>query len=189
MPHPSGPRRDSEGACKQDEEHPLIASTGPRLGGSTHGYTSWKCTRCRRTPNTCAWHRRGQLKHCRRWLKLTPRTPADFVKKLTGAPTLLQRFGGYTRGCASTPPQNSTTPRREECPISKHQPLQDPNGYHRRGSGATVGDNHRGPLNNRGKPTFFRKKQNTNELTTTKHTRKRPRPGGRGPRPTPATLG
>jgi hypothetical protein len=27
-------------------------------------------------------------------------------------------------------------------------------GYHHRGSGATVGDSHRGPLNNQGKPTF-----------------------------------
>jgi hypothetical protein len=35
----------------------------------------------------------------------------------------------------------------------------------------SVGDSHRGPLNNRENPTFFRKKQNTNELTTIKHTR------------------
>jgi hypothetical protein len=33
-----------------------------------------------------------------------------------------------------------------------------------------VGDSHRGPLKNRGKPIFFRKKQNTNELTSIKHT-------------------
>jgi hypothetical protein len=26
---------------KQDEELAPIASNGPRLGGSTHGYTSW----------------------------------------------------------------------------------------------------------------------------------------------------
>jgi hypothetical protein len=114
--------------------------------------------RNRRVPNTCAWHRRGRLKYCRRRLKLTPRTPADSAKKnLAGAPTPLQGFGGYTRGCASAPPWNSTTSRREGCPISKHQPLRDPNGYHRRGSGATVGDSHRGPLKTGGKPIFFRK--------------------------------
>jgi hypothetical protein len=35
----------------------------------------------------------------------------------------------------------------------------------------SVRDSHRGPLNNRENPTFFRKIQNTNELTTIKHTR------------------
>jgi hypothetical protein len=39
---------------------------------------------------------------------------------------LLQGFGGYTRGCASVPPRSSTTSRRERCPISERQPLQDP---------------------------------------------------------------
>jgi hypothetical protein len=34
----------------------------------------------------------------------------------------------------------------------------DPNGYTHRCSGATVRENHKGPLNNQGKPTFFRKK-------------------------------
>jgi hypothetical protein len=52
---------------------------------------------------------------------------------------LLQGFGGYTHGCASAPPRNNTTTRREERPISKRQPLRVPNGYHRRGSGAIAG--------------------------------------------------
>jgi hypothetical protein len=39
---------------------------------------------------------------------------------------LLQGFGGYTSGCANAPPRNSTASRREECPISKRQPLRDP---------------------------------------------------------------
>jgi hypothetical protein len=43
--------------------------------------------------------------------------------------------------------------QRGECPISKRQHLRDPNGYTRRSSGATVGDSHKGPLNNQGKPT------------------------------------
>jgi hypothetical protein len=39
---PSVPRRDGEGALKKQvvELYP-IASNGPRLGGLTHGYTSW----------------------------------------------------------------------------------------------------------------------------------------------------
>jgi hypothetical protein len=39
---PSVPRRDGEGAIKKQvvELYP-IASNGPRLGGLTHGYTSW----------------------------------------------------------------------------------------------------------------------------------------------------
>jgi hypothetical protein len=39
-PHPPVPRKDGEGAHEQDGEHTPIASNGPRLGGSTHGYTS-----------------------------------------------------------------------------------------------------------------------------------------------------
>jgi hypothetical protein len=44
MPHPSVLRKDGEGACKQVGELAPIASNGPRLGGSTHSYTSWRCT-------------------------------------------------------------------------------------------------------------------------------------------------
>jgi hypothetical protein len=121
--------------------------TGPRLEGSTHGYTSWQCTERRCTPSTYAWHRPGRLKYCRRRLRLTPHTLVDSARKNpAGAPTLLQGFRGYTHGCASTPPRNCTASRREECPISKRQPLRDPNGYHHRGSGATVGDSPRVPV-------------------------------------------
>jgi hypothetical protein len=39
---PSDPRRGGEGAIKkQVVELSPIALNGPRLGGSTHGYTSW----------------------------------------------------------------------------------------------------------------------------------------------------
>jgi hypothetical protein len=75
-------------------------------------------------------------------------------QNLAGAPTLLQGFGGYTRVCASAPPRNSTTTRREEHPISKHQPLWVPDEYHCRGSGATVGNSHKGPLITGENPIF-----------------------------------
>jgi hypothetical protein len=81
---------------------------------------------------------------------------------------LLQGFGGYTRGCASAPLQNSTTIRRGERPIRKRQPLQVPDEYHRRGSGATVGDNHKGTLITGGNPFSFANNKNTNELTNYK---------------------
>jgi hypothetical protein len=75
-------------------------------------------------------------------------------QNLALAPTLVQGFGGYTCGCASAPPRNSVATRREERPISKHQPLRVPDGYHRRGSGATVGDSHKGPLITGENPIF-----------------------------------
>jgi hypothetical protein len=43
---PPVPRKDGEGEYEQDGEHVPIASNGPRLGGSMHGYTSWICTKC-----------------------------------------------------------------------------------------------------------------------------------------------
>jgi hypothetical protein len=39
-PHPSVMRKDGKGTYKQVGELAPIASSGPRLGGSTHGYTS-----------------------------------------------------------------------------------------------------------------------------------------------------
>jgi hypothetical protein len=82
---------------------------------------------------------------------------------------LLQGFGGYTCGCASAPPRNSTTTRREEHPINKRQPLRAPNRHHRRGSGATVGDNHKGLLTN-GKKPFLQNNQTQINPQIVKHT-------------------
>jgi hypothetical protein len=47
-PHPSVMRKDGEGAYRQVGELAPITSSGPKLGGSTHGYTSWACTERRR---------------------------------------------------------------------------------------------------------------------------------------------
>jgi hypothetical protein len=40
-PHPPSRGETARERTKQVEELALIASNGPRLGGSTHGYTSW----------------------------------------------------------------------------------------------------------------------------------------------------
>jgi hypothetical protein len=59
--------------------------------------------------------------------------------------------------------------RREERPISELQHLRDPNGNTRSCSGATVGDNPKGPLNNRGetrlKPAKQAKRNQLAQLT------------------------
>jgi hypothetical protein len=116
MPHPSILRRDDEGACKQDGEHPSIASTGPRLGGSTHGYTSWKCTECRRVPNKCAWHHRGRLKHHRCWLKLTPNTPSDCEKTLQEHPRSCKASGATPAGALARPHGTAQQPGGKNVP-------------------------------------------------------------------------
>jgi hypothetical protein len=38
---------------KQDGELTLITSNGPRLGGSTHGYTTWDAQNARSTSHAC----------------------------------------------------------------------------------------------------------------------------------------
>jgi hypothetical protein len=61
--------------------------------------------------------------------------------------------GARSAGPLTRPHGIALETRREERPISKCQHLQDPNGYTCRCSGATVGDSHKGPLNNQGKPS------------------------------------
>jgi hypothetical protein len=60
--------------------------------------------------------------------------------------------GARPAGPLTRPHGTALATRREECPISKRQHMRDPNGYTHRCSGATVGDSHKGPLNNQGKP-------------------------------------
>jgi hypothetical protein len=95
---------------------------------------------------------------------------------------LLQGFMGYTRGCASAPPRNNTATGKEECPINKHQPLRVPDRCNCRGLGATVGDNHKGPLITGGN-SFCANNKNTNELTNCKLRLTQSQPGNKSPRP------
>jgi hypothetical protein len=54
------------------------------------------------------------------------RTDGSAQKNLAEMHALLQGFRGYTRGCASAPPQNVTTFGSEESPNRKHQTLWVP---------------------------------------------------------------
>jgi hypothetical protein len=77
-----------------------------------------------------------------------PRAGGSREKTPTGALTLLQGFGARPAGPLTRPHRTALATRRDERPISRRQHLRDPNGYTHRCSGATVGDNHEGPLNN-----------------------------------------
>jgi hypothetical protein len=122
-PHPSALRRGGAGTQKLVEELAPIALSGPRLGGSSHDYTFWTY------PNVSK--RQYARMALPRPAEITPRptetnashTGSTVRKNLAGLRAPLQVFGGYTRGCASTPPQNVTMPRGEESPIRKRQPL------------------------------------------------------------------
>jgi hypothetical protein len=82
----------------------------------------------------------------------TPHAGGSREKNPVGALTLLQGFGARPAGLLTRPHGTTLATRREERPISRRQHLRDPNWYTHRCSGATVGDNHKGPLNNQGKP-------------------------------------
>jgi hypothetical protein len=80
-------------------------------------------------------------------------------KTLQEHPRSCKASGARPTGPLARPHGIAPATKREESPISKRQHLWDPNGYTRRCSGATVGDSHKGPLNNQGEPTYSRKKR------------------------------
>jgi hypothetical protein len=51
--HPPSRGGTTRVRIKQDEELAPIASNGPRLGGSTHGYTSWDAPNAKDISCTC----------------------------------------------------------------------------------------------------------------------------------------
>jgi hypothetical protein len=163
-PHPPSRGETTRERTKQVEEIIPIASNGPRLGGSMHGYTS------RGAPNADdAKYVHAAPPRPAGILLMpaetnTPHTSRTREKNLAGAPTLVQNFGARPRGSASAAPRNSTSNQGEESPISRRQHLRDPHGYTHRCSGATVGDSHKGPLNNQGNPLTFVKKQTQTNL-------------------------
>jgi hypothetical protein len=86
----------------------------------------------------------------------TSHTDKRCEKTLQEHPRSCKAPGDTPAGVLARPPRNSTTTRREGRLISEHEPLRVPDGYHRRGSRATVGDSRKCPLMTGGE-TLFRK--------------------------------
>jgi hypothetical protein len=82
----------------------------------------------------------------------TPHAGGSREKPLQEHSRSCRASGARPMGPLTRPHGIALATRREERPISKRQHLRDPNRYTRRCSGATVGDSHKGPLNNQGKP-------------------------------------
>jgi hypothetical protein len=105
----------------------------------------------------------------------TSHTGSTLWKNFAGVHALLQGFRGYTRGCVSVPPRNGTTimgrTSHQEAPA-----FAGSYGYLGKGSGATVGDGHKGPLIT-GENHPFLKNNEQSSLQTASHATHR-----RGPR-------
>jgi hypothetical protein len=107
------------------------------------------CTE-RENHQSCA-RDRSRLEYCRCRLKQTPRTPVKTREKPLQEHTRSCRASGARPAGPLTRPRGKVlATRREERPFSRLQHLRDPDGNTRRCSGATVGDNPKGPLNNQG---------------------------------------
>jgi hypothetical protein len=154
---PSVPRRDGEGTYELVREPAPIASNGPRIRGSTHGYTSWGAPNADNAKYACVASPRPTKISPIPVETNTPRT-GRFCEKTLQEHHAPARLRGLDPRVASAAPRNSTGYQGEERPISKRQHLQDPNGYTHKCSGAIVGDSHKGPLNNQGKPAYLHKK-------------------------------
>jgi hypothetical protein len=163
---PSARGETARERTKQVEELTPIASNGPRLGGSTYGYTSWGA------PNA------DNAKYVRvapPWpagilpmpAKInTPHTGRSCEKTLQEHPRSCKASGARLACPLARPHGIALATRGEESPISKRQHMQDPNGYTHRCSRSTVRDSHKGPLNNQGRPAYLRKKQTQTNLKT-----------------------
>jgi hypothetical protein len=82
----------------------------------------------------------------------TPHAGGSREKPLQEHSRSCRASGARPAGPLTRPHGTAFSNQGEECHISKRLLLLDPNGYTRRCSGATVGDNHKGPLNNQRKP-------------------------------------
>jgi hypothetical protein len=112
---PSVPRRDGEGVFKTRRR----ARPDRLEWAQARGLDAWLhllgCTG-REWCQSCVRHRR-RLKHCRRRLEHVPRPLTRFRGKTpAGALTLLQGFGGYTRGSADAAPRKALATRGEDVP-------------------------------------------------------------------------
>jgi hypothetical protein len=93
-PHPPSRGGMARERIRQVEELAPIASNRPRLGGSTHGYTSWGTSNADDAIYVCVPPLRPAGILPMPAETNTPHVGRSCVKTLAGAPTLLQGFGG-----------------------------------------------------------------------------------------------
>jgi hypothetical protein len=165
-PHPPSCEKTARERAKQVEELAPIASNGPRLGGSTHGYTSWGAPNANNAKYVRVAPPRPAGISPMPAETNTPHTGRTCEKTLQEHPCSCKASGARLVGPLARPQGMAPATRGKESPISKRQHLRDPNGYTHRCSGAIVGDSHKGPLNNQGKPAYLRKKQMQRNLRT-----------------------
>jgi hypothetical protein len=147
---PSVPRRDGEGAFEIRQrarldhlERAQARGLDARLHllGCTERerYQSYACDRSRLE------HHRCRLRQMLRTLGKTRERPLQEHSRSCRASR------ARPAGPLMQPHGKALATWREERPISRLQHLREPNGYTHRCSGATVGDSHKGPLNNQRK--------------------------------------
>jgi hypothetical protein len=165
---PSVPRRDGEGMYKLVGEPVPITSNGPRLRGSTHGYTSWGAPNADDARDVRVAPPRPAEISPMPAETTTPHAGMSCEKSLQEHPRSCKASEARPTGLLARPHGITPATRGEESPINKRQHLRDPPGHTHRCSGATVGDSHKGPLNNQGKPTHLRIKQTQTNLKSTR---------------------
>jgi hypothetical protein len=158
---PSVPRRDGEGAFNTNQRaHP------DRLErAQARGLYAWLhllgCAE-RRQRQSCACGTPRPAATLPMPVEInTPHAGGSREKPLQEHSRSCRASGARPAGPLTRPHRTALATRREQRPISNRQHLRDPNGYTRRCSGAIVGDNHKGPLNNQGNPPKTHKKRKT----------------------------
>jgi hypothetical protein len=181
-PHPPSRGGVARARLKQDGELAPIASNGPRLGGSTHGYTPPGVHRTRELPVMRVRPRPAGTSPMPVETN-APHTGQKLAKKpLQERPRSCRASGARPAGPLTRPHGTTLATRREERPISRLQHLRDPNGNTQRCSGATVWDSPKGPLNNRGETRLKPAKNTKHKSTCTPNTHTQHKHNLGGPR-------
>jgi hypothetical protein len=149
---PSVPWRDGEGVFKYKlKSSPRSPRMGPGSGLDARLHLLGSTERRQRKSCACGAPRPAGTLPMSVEIN-TPHAGGSREKPLQEHSRYCRASGARPAGPLTRPHGTALATRREERPISKRQHLRDPNGYARRCSGATVGDSHKGPLNNQGKP-------------------------------------
>jgi hypothetical protein len=149
---PSVPRRDGEGAFKTSRRARPDRLERAQARGLDARLHLLGCTECRQRQLCALAPPRPAGTLSMPVETNTPHTGGSREKPLQEHSRSYRASRARPAGPLTRPHGTALATRREERPISKRQHLRDPNGYTHRCSGATIGDSHKGPLNNQGKP-------------------------------------